>query len=49
VIWSVYTDGCILLVYINYITYRYFLPVYTDRIEDGIISVGKNYRRKHSE
>jgi len=34
--------------YTDRITDKYFLSVYTVRIRDEIISVGKNYRRKNS-
>ena len=40
--------GIIPSVYTDRIADGYCLSVYTDRIGDGIISVGKNYRRKHS-
>jgi hypothetical protein len=44
---SVYTDELTLSVYTDRIADEYCLSVYTDRIGDGIIFVGKNYRRKN--
>jgi hypothetical protein len=44
VIRSVYTDRKYLSIYTDELT----PSVYTDRIRDGIISIGKNYRRKNS-